>query len=131
MELPAEILINGTGIVDRDRRSAQEVEYLRRKRVMVPDVAEIENLLMLEEVVRTVASAHRRDETKAFSKVKAALSPHPVNEPTLLCESIDFWLYTRRIDASVGFYFSNDRRGPYGAVQTHAKEEYVSAPCHG
>jgi len=41
--------------------------------VMVPDVAEIENLLMLEEVVRTVASAHRRDETKAFSKVKAAV----------------------------------------------------------
>lgn len=65
--------LDSCGIVDRDRRLAQEVEYLRRKRVMVPDVAEIENLLMLEEVVRTVASAHRRDETKAFSKVKAAV----------------------------------------------------------
>lgn len=65
--------LDSCGIVDRDRRSDQEVEYLRRKRVMVPEVAEIENLLMLEEVVRTVASAHRRDENKAFHKVKNAV----------------------------------------------------------
>lgn len=65
--------LDSCGIVDRDRRSAQEVEYLRRKRIMVPEVAEIENLLMLEEVIRTVAAAHRRDENKAFHKAKNAV----------------------------------------------------------
>ncbi|MDE6316716.1 MAG: DUF4435 domain-containing protein [Muribaculaceae bacterium] len=65
--------LDSCGIVDRDRRSAQEVEYLRRKRVMVPEVAEIENLLMLEEVVKTVAAANRRDEERAFAKTKAAV----------------------------------------------------------
>lgn len=57
------------GIVDRDRRDAGEVEYLRSKNVMVPNVAEIENILMLEEVVRTVASRRGKDEDRVFQKV--------------------------------------------------------------
>jgi hypothetical protein len=65
--------LDSVGIVDRDRRSAGEVDYLRKKKIMVPEVAEVENLFMLEEVVRTIASVHRRDENKAFSKVKAAV----------------------------------------------------------
>ncbi|MBD5422427.1 MAG: DUF4435 domain-containing protein [Bacteroides sp.] len=65
--------LDSYGIVDRDRRDAGEVEYLRRKRVMVPDVAEVENILMLEEVVRAVASHCRKDETRVFSHVKKAL----------------------------------------------------------
>lgn len=65
--------LDSRGIVDRDRRSPQEVEYLRRKKIMVPDVAEIENLLMLEEVVKAVAAVHRRDEVRAFEKTKSAV----------------------------------------------------------
>ncbi len=65
--------LDSMGIVDRDRRSPQEVAYLRRKKIMVPEVAEIENLLLIEDVVRTVAAVHRRDETRAFEKVKAAV----------------------------------------------------------
>ena len=61
------------GIVDRDRRDEGEVKYLRTKKVLVPNVAEIENIMMLEEVIRTVASRHRKDENKVFSKVKAAI----------------------------------------------------------
>lgn len=58
------------GIVDRDRRDMHEVEYLRGKRVMVPDVAEIENILMLEEVIRTVAHRYGKDENRVFERVK-------------------------------------------------------------
>lgn len=58
------------GIVDRDRRDMHEVEYLRGKRIMVPDVAEIENILMLEEVVRAVASHYGRDENRTFARVR-------------------------------------------------------------
>ena len=61
------------GIVDRDRRDEGEVKYLRTKKVLVPNVAEIENILMLEEVIRTVASRHRKDENKVFAKVKATI----------------------------------------------------------
>lgn len=61
------------GIVDRDRRDAGEVEYLRSKNVMVPNVAEIENILMLEEVVRTVASRRGKDEDRVFQKVSRAV----------------------------------------------------------
>lgn len=65
--------LDSMGIVDRDRRSPQEVAYLRKKKIMVPEVAEIENLLMLEDVVRTVARVHHRDEHRAFEKTKAAI----------------------------------------------------------
>ena len=39
----------------------------------MPNVAEIENIMMLEEVIRTVASRYKKDETKVFTKVKAAI----------------------------------------------------------
>ncbi len=58
------------GIVDRDRRNEHEVAYLRRRGIMVPEVAEIENILMLEEVVRAVATHYRRDQHKAFERVR-------------------------------------------------------------
>ncbi|MBR5435686.1 MAG: DUF4435 domain-containing protein [Muribaculaceae bacterium] len=58
------------GIVDRDRRNDEEVESLRRRKIFVPDVAEIENILMLEEVIKAVARTHRRNPEKAFEEVK-------------------------------------------------------------
>ncbi len=65
--------LDSHGIVDRDRRDAKEVQYLRDKKIFVPDVAEIENILMLEEVVRTVAHRHGQNENHVFSKVKSAI----------------------------------------------------------
>jgi hypothetical protein len=62
--------LDSHGIVDRDRRSPKEVEYLRTRKILVPDVAEIENIMMLEDVVRTVATHFGKDETSAFAKVK-------------------------------------------------------------
>ncbi len=65
--------LDSYGIVDRDRRDSHEVAYLRGKRVMVPEVAEIENILMLEEVVRTVAASRGQNEDKVFAKVSKAI----------------------------------------------------------
>lgn len=65
--------LDSYGIVDRDRRDAKEVQYLRDKKIFVPDVAEIENILMLEEVVRTVARRHGQNEERVFEKVKDAI----------------------------------------------------------
>ncbi|MDE6810690.1 MAG: DUF4435 domain-containing protein [Muribaculaceae bacterium] len=65
--------LDSYGIVDRDRRSGREVEYLRHKKILVPEVAEVENLLLLEGVIKAVARHQRRDERKVFAKVKATL----------------------------------------------------------
>lgn len=72
--------LDSRGIVDRDRRDDKEVAYLRGRRIMVPDVAEIENILMLEEVVRAVASYRRKDESHVFMKVKASIMAQFRNE---------------------------------------------------
>ena len=65
--------LDSRGIVDRDRRSDQEVDYLLKRNIYVPNVAEVENLFMLEGVVRAVARHKRRDEDAVFSKVKHKL----------------------------------------------------------
>lgn len=62
--------LRSTGIVDRDRRTDAEVEYLRRKRVLVPDVAEIENIFLLPDVVRVMASRRGRDSGKILRRVE-------------------------------------------------------------
>lgn len=58
------------GIVDRDRRTEREVEYLRRKSIMVPEVAEVENLFLLEEVIKTMAKVRGKNAETVFRKVK-------------------------------------------------------------
>lgn len=58
------------GIVDRDRRSEQEVRYLQNKQIMVPDVAEIENIFLLPEVIRIMAKVRGRDASKIVHRVQ-------------------------------------------------------------
>lgn len=65
--------LDSHGIVDRDRRDATEVAYLRRRGIFVPEVAEIENILMLEEVIRAVATACGKDEEGVFERVKKSV----------------------------------------------------------
>lgn len=65
--------MDSRGIVDRDRRDEKEVKYLRGKRILVPDVAEVENLLLVEEVVRAVASYCKKDENAVANSVKRSI----------------------------------------------------------
>ncbi|MCM1522065.1 MAG: DUF4435 domain-containing protein [Muribaculaceae bacterium] len=61
------------GIVDRDRRDEGEVDYLRRKQIYVPDVAEIENLFMLEDVICAMARAGHKDPSEVAARVKRSV----------------------------------------------------------
>lgn len=61
--------LESKGIVDRDRRTDPEVAYLRRKSIMVPEVAEVENLFLLEGVVKAMAKRRGRDPHAVFAKV--------------------------------------------------------------
>lgn len=65
--------LDSHGIVDRDRRDPKEVKYLRDKKIFVPDVAEIENILMLEEVIKTVAHTCGKNEDRVFAHVKKSI----------------------------------------------------------
>ncbi len=65
--------LDAIGIVDRDRRAEAEVTYLRSRKVLVPDVAEIENLFMLEDVVKTIAASNGRQPEQAFAKLRRNL----------------------------------------------------------
>ena len=58
------------GIVDRDRRSDSEVDYLRQRSVMVAEVAEIENIFLTEGVVRVMAEARGLDPDRTFRSVR-------------------------------------------------------------
>ncbi len=62
--------LDSKGIVDRDRRTEGEIRYLRDQHVYVPNVAEVENLLLLEPVIKTVARRLMKDPEKIFRQVE-------------------------------------------------------------
>lgn len=62
--------LDSKGIVDRDRRTQGEIDYLREEHIFVPGVAEVENLLMLEPIIKTVAIRLMKDPEQVFSQVK-------------------------------------------------------------
>ena len=72
--------LDSGGIVDRDRRDDKEVAYLRKKKILVPNVAEIENILMLEGVIRAVARHRHKNEHDVFNSVKRAVIKNFDNE---------------------------------------------------
>ena len=65
--------LESKGLVDRDRRTNDEVAYLRRKNIMVPEVAEVENIFLVEDVVKTMALYRRKNPGSVFEKVKKSV----------------------------------------------------------
>ena len=63
-------MLDSMGIVDRDRRTKGEIDYLRKQHIFVPNVAEVENLLMLEHVIKTVAKRLMKNADEVFDQVK-------------------------------------------------------------
>lgn len=61
--------LRSRGIVDRDRRTDVEVEYLRNKEILVPDVAEVENIFMLEAIIKVMARRRGKDPKRVFERV--------------------------------------------------------------
>lgn len=58
------------GIVDRDIRSADEVRYLRERNIFVLEFAEVENLFLLEDVLRIAAKELLRPEDEILVEAK-------------------------------------------------------------
>lgn len=62
--------INAWGIIDRDRRTDDEVATRLSTNILVPKVAEIENLFLTEEVIKFVTKKFNKDPEKIFQKHK-------------------------------------------------------------
>jgi len=65
--------IESNGIIDRDRRKEDDVVRLNNKNIWVLDVAEAENLLLIEEIVKAVANHMGENPTDIFIQVKQNL----------------------------------------------------------
>jgi hypothetical protein len=58
------------GIIDRDRRQDDDVKRLNENKIWVLDVAEVENLLLMENIVKNVANHMGKDADKVFNEVR-------------------------------------------------------------
>lgn len=63
--------LNASGIVDLDRRTDADVSRLRDNRVSVLKLAEVENLFLIEPVVKLVAQHMHRNTDEIFQHVKS------------------------------------------------------------
>ena len=63
--------IRSVGLIDRDRRTNEEISYIQNPSIWIAGVAEIENFLLLEEVVKEVATSMMKDATFVFENVKS------------------------------------------------------------
>jgi len=62
--------IQSFGIIDRDRRTDIEISYIKNPNIWVAGVAEIENFLLVEEVVKQVAANMMKNPDVVFEDVK-------------------------------------------------------------
>lgn len=62
--------IQSFGIIDRDRRTDIEISHIKNPNIWIAGVAEIENFLLVEEVVKQVASNMMKDPDVVFENVK-------------------------------------------------------------
>jgi len=63
--------INSFGLIDRDRRTDDEIRHINNPNIWVAQVAEIENFLLLENVVKTVATSMMKNPDDVFKEVKS------------------------------------------------------------
>lgn len=57
------------GLIDRDYRSEHEIEKLKKENIYTLDVAEVENLFIVEELIRIMAIHLAKDPDQVFSEV--------------------------------------------------------------
>lgn len=58
------------GIIDRDYRSDYEIEKYKESNIFTIDVAEVENLFLIEELIRLMAAHMGKDPDAVFAEVK-------------------------------------------------------------
>jgi len=62
--------IESFGIIDRDRRTDEEVSNIKNPNIWVAGVAEIENFLLIEDIIKQVATSMMKEPNSIFENVK-------------------------------------------------------------
>jgi len=62
--------IDSFGLIDRDRRTDEEISDINNPNIWVAEVAEVENFLLLEEIIKVVASKMMKNPEEVFEAVK-------------------------------------------------------------
>lgn len=62
--------IDSFGLIDRDRRTEEQINHISEKSIWVSRVAEVENFLLLEDIVKIVAKRMGKDNQEVFNKVQ-------------------------------------------------------------
>lgn len=105
------------GIVDRDRRTDKEVDYLRKKSIMVPEVAEVENLFLLEEVIRGMSKTRGKNPDVVLKKIrKKAIFEFQKRLQQQVLEHVRYRV-KREVDAKIDAKFTC-----ITAMETHLKQ---------
>ncbi len=63
--------IESFGLIDRDRRTDEEIANIKNPNIWIAGVAEIENYLLIEEVVRAVSISMMKNPDEVFRAVKS------------------------------------------------------------
>jgi energy-coupling factor transporter ATP-binding protein EcfA2 len=72
--------LNVFGIIDRDRRTSEEISILEKDSIFVLNVAEVENLFCTKEVLEIVSNALDRDPVADFNAVSKSVFEKLQNE---------------------------------------------------
>ena len=62
--------IDSFGLIDRDRRTEEQIRHISNQNIWVSKVAEVENFLLLENIVKLIAKRMGKNEIEVFTKVK-------------------------------------------------------------
>ncbi len=62
--------IDSFGLIDRDRRTDEEISHINNSNIWVAEVAEVENFLLLEEIIKVVAANMMKNPEEVFKTVK-------------------------------------------------------------
>ncbi|OYX84861.1 MAG: AAA family ATPase [Flavobacteriales bacterium 32-34-25] len=65
--------LSAKGIIDRDRRTTSDIDKIRKHNIFVPEVAEAENLLLIEKVVKVVAKRMFKNPDDVFEQLKKSV----------------------------------------------------------
>lgn len=103
--------IESFGIIDRDRRQQSDVISLNRNGIWVLDVAEAENLLLIEPIVREVARHMGKDIDDVFNQVRQNI--------------IAF--FATQIDSQILLHYKEILRREYLALSNFASNDISSA----
>jgi hypothetical protein len=62
--------IDSFGLIDRDRRTEEQINHINNSSIWVSKVAEVESFLLLEDIVKIIAKRMGKNETEIFTNVQ-------------------------------------------------------------